>query len=568
MATTKEPIKWLIIDDFTPGIVSRRGPSSFFRPILGPKGSASVAGTFGCIASPAGHLIAGPGIVGGSGKTRPVAPSTVSRNAGMFIAGIFVNPNTSGAFSSPVAGQTVYPEVHVVLDYLDAAGGVGQVNRHMIWERYWGAALTREVIYSVSSLTDQSSAATSPPGFGVDWGMSRIGNLPILAMNWNEALGDGLSYIVPNNQFLGYFPDDAAPNVTGTHNIDRNNMGRMTTHGSRIIQFEVVPDQHGGGPLYVTNNEYVNYTDPAGSSTWPVQHSLYTPEENYGYGAFESVNAGELLLVKHRGGGVLISGDFNNPTVTRLPSVIGTGGYQTKGDATTIGFVYLTPHGAMAWRGADGSQLISDQIDPLFWLPGNQQSSDLNLCSNMAGSLAQVEAFGQFIFVTGGWIYDTQTKSWWYLDDPTASSYHYASSDGVNLFVSPAYLAVNKNILWNQYAINAPKRTYSWSSNLYEETTDRLVDVREVIVVAQGSGSGTDTVAVTVTDRETGASQAKTLTLKNDAYPHKYLISFNVATSMMQVRVDVDSGNTTYNAPSIQAIHIGYYPTTEVPETP
>lgn len=571
MAPSKDPIHWLAIDDFTPGIYTRKYQDpSLYQPVLGPKGSASPVGTFGCHATPSGALAALPGYAansssktrGGAG-VRPVANPSVSRNA-VTIAGIFVIPSVVSG-GPPPPGYALYPEVHIVFDYLDNAGGAGQVNREMRWERYLTQELgtpyaIRDVVLSVGPLSDQAAATASPHGWGVDWGMSRIGNLPIVAMSWAETLGSPATIIVPNNDFLGYFPDDAAPNVTGVHGIDLNNAGRMITHGGRIIQFEVTPSQHGAGVGYLVNNELINYTDPAGSHTWPVQQSSYAPEENYGYGAFESVNAGELLLVKHRGGGVLISGDFNNPTVTRLPSVIGTGGYQTKGDATSIGFCYLTPMGMFVWRGGDQSELISPQLDPMFWHPANAQNATLRGMADMGGSLAQVESFGQYIFVTGGWIYDTITKSWWYLTDPTVDSWHYASSDGYNLFAAPSVLNSSTKVMWAQFRQDIPGTTFTWTSNLVDETTNRYLDIREVVLTAQSEVAGGQ-VGVTIIDALDGTTtDVVTFNLDASNIPRKYHAKCGVQTHMLQVKVVSVSQSGTASAPIIHGIEIGYEP--------
>ena len=57
------------------------------------------------------------------------------------------------------------------------------------------------------------------------------------------------------------------------------------------------------------------------------------------HGAWGSISASELFLVRHSGGGYVISGDLNSPTVTRLPGVTSTNGIVQVAGQTPIGLV-------------------------------------------------------------------------------------------------------------------------------------------------------------------------------------------------------------------------------------
>ena len=57
-------------------------------------------------------------------------------------------------------------------------------------------------------------------------------------------------------------------------------------------------------------------------------------------GTLGVVTIDQLLVVKHFGGGALVAGDLDSPTITRLPYIESTGGLVCKGAHTPAGFVY------------------------------------------------------------------------------------------------------------------------------------------------------------------------------------------------------------------------------------
>lgn len=126
------------------------------------------------------------------------------------------------------------------------------------------------------------------------------------------------------------------------------------------------------------------------------------------FGTVGVITVDQLLLIKHFGGGALLSGDLADPTVTRLPYIESTGGIICKGTNTPIGFVYGSNRGIFLWQGGDTSDHISPQLDGFFW-DHTQGSTD----EIYAGSRGRMAYWNRLIWVPNNYVYDADKQSWW-----------------------------------------------------------------------------------------------------------------------------------------------------------
>lgn len=131
-------------------------------------------------------------------------------------------------------------------------------------------------------------------------------------------------------------------------------------------------------------------------------------------GTIGVVTVDQMLIVKHKGGGALVSGDLDNPTINRLPYIESTGGVICKGAPTPVGYVYGSPNGIFMWSGGDNTQKLSPQLDGFFW--NHTDGSDEE---QYAGSRGRMGFWNGFVCVPNNYLFDIETQSWWRFSIPT-----------------------------------------------------------------------------------------------------------------------------------------------------
>jgi hypothetical protein len=299
----------------------------------------------------------------------------------------------------------------------------------------------------------------------------------------------------------------------------------------------------------IPTNEQISFTDPAnsfnafaGPYSIGTQLQVFMQEFPNGYGAFGSISAGELFLVKHQGGGVLVSGDIASPTVTRLPGVVPTGGMGSRTASTPDGLVYYSRfNGLYIWNGSNTADKISDQLEDDFIF-----KVSVNKLLNFSLSLV---AWGDWIVTTNGYLYDTRTKSWWRLDDPSAYDIQWLSVGffNDNLYaIPPRVNNTTKTGAIRKYNARIPRLSYSWQSHPIAESIDRVIDIREIVLHTQGHG----TVTITLTGHS-GAQIAETFTVNDMTQPHRlrlptYIQGYNIVVSILSTGAGGDPAPVVY----------------------
>lgn len=537
-------IQFIDLDDFSAGIYSNSSishaaaPNINPGPFVAPSGSADASATWQCIALPGGGLGPLPGVVG-----------------------IF-NLSDLGITDPPVAGfvagllptqVTLDDEFVVFIEY--QSGGSNGVR---VWSGVRGTG--------VGNLLYQDDIMT-PPGGGIG-GSPYMFATRVAPTDPTTTIGEIVIVIpVADTSDLLLYPDPSAPTVFGVYDFGTNLAYMAFGFQNRICCFtNVIPSWPAPVTLNVNNDE-INYTDPPNSETFPgvTPGIIFAAEDPYGYGAVGSISAGELFLVKCRGGGVVIQGDINNPTVTFLPGVRPTGVIYGHADSNEAGLFYCSQGGsgseggggAHLWGGGNVSQKISQQLDDNFFLT-----------SFAMGTRAFdyfCQAWDRYMMFSNNYMYDQQTNSWWRFFNPTVASFFWICEGFLNhqfYGAVPAVAGVGTDFLW-QFDKTVPASSWQWQSLPIRVTEDRLTDMREVVVRYSNpyGGSGTFTMTISAID-EAGnvvASGSGPFTW-NTAVNRPQMQRFNIdcKSEDLTIRIAVQANTVGQPAPVVHGLSIGY----------
>jgi hypothetical protein len=555
--------KWLTIEDFTPGIITNlqmvypvnTGAS---RGVPGKQlGQAQAA--VGCIALPNGGLAPLPGIYtppwnGGS----PVIPplhglGTENMIAGFFVGGKIFDNGVNGGFASDelIVNQMNFDGTTANF-WLDSyrvsnigSGGTGVNNIYA----NTGAAIGTPVWTTMTGgLTRANAVATD------------VGN-PCWAVEFWFRAGSGQGskcmflYPDPTNYGTGGFVPYQLYGGTPAGGIP----GPFILHQNRIIQAELFGALWGSSQRDWWTAELLNYTDPPNGVAFGIQQEVFVQEDPSGYAAWGSQSASELFLVKNEGGGVVISGDLNSPTVTALPGVTPTAGIACRGASTPIGFVYaVNERGLWVWNGSNTSQKISNQLDDASFTPGE----GFGLHPLFAGPSVQIIQWGDWILASNDWLYDTNTGGWWQLPPGHEQSPHiwYGTSyDGDKLYACLPIPTTNSMI--DMYARSTPSTSYTWTSYPMRPPDvgkDKMLVAREVVVRAMGDGIVEIGVFSDAFSPTYSPSNILTFeTTQDNSTPSMQLITGGVPAQDIVISIFSEAASTG-PAPIVYSVAIGY----------
>lgn len=479
---TSEQIQYTRLNNFTPGIYSDSQSALTTRSATpAPLGAAQQTNTYRCIGLPGGGLAPLPG-----NTALYTVPNGANDSATVYYPTMIAVITPISTPLSPGVQTGANPDELIFgLNYVTTAPATKTYVYSLNMPGITGSGTpTATAIYAATSgtiLNGQSHAVTTihPTDY------TQPGN-PTFIFDANNA---SLCLAYPNPSALTTYGTFAWTPFTG----------QVLAHQGRMVTLTNSSYSHPGASL--TNNEQINFNDPPNSFTDPthIQHEVFVPETPFGYGAWGSISIGELFLVKHLGGAVYVTGDLANPSITRLPAIQSTGGLISMSISTPVGFMYPTASSGMyLWNGGSTAQKISQQLDDTFYI--------ITQPIRNSGILVQLEQWQEWVLCSNNWLYDTTTTSWWRLDDPTLTSTgitsllfrYYARSfyDNIMYAAVDNYTnAANPNVIW-QYDRNNPAASFSWQSHPIPVSTEKMVEVRELILTAQGSGK----ITITLTD--------------------------------------------------------------------
>lgn len=491
--------EWLHIDDFTPGIydfdfTNTVYPHQTVDNTPYPLGSAQFLGTSGCIAGPTGGLVPLPYLA-----VEPAPwPYTVDTN--IFIVG--VETNTARVMDYLEAGQAFTTELIIIAESDDGTSHVFAVNSYIVETED-----TNAILFSSSATTGKFWGSPYP-----QWTLltsEAAITFPVLVF----------PSIVPTDSqgLAGHmynYPSLAATTAYGTDDMvaasggDNAKTGQLICYDGRVLGVTTPNyDWPPGGSITFASNEFIEYTDPPGENTYDptgAEVAILVPENPFGYGVAGSISAGELFLVKKRGGGVLVLGDIDAPSsVTYLPGVRPTGNFFGKGDSTVLGFIYCSQGaGAWVWNGSNTSQKISSQLDDNFFdctTPTGMNSSNYGFFVKKWG--------GGLTLFSNSFVYSEAIQSWWRLNQDIPF-YHYVDAlDQHQIYALPLEITEADEAFLYTYDVRVPAPQFSWVSNelfpFISKTSDRVIDIREIIIKASNRFTEGGSVQVQVISGET-----------------------------------------------------------------
>lgn len=547
--------QWLDITDFSAGCYSHDNtpsPTQVDRLLPAPPGAADAAGTYGCLCLPQGGLGALPALVDAYTWTATDNGAGTNYLVGLLIHDELGDGNTEAFVINEFDdGVNRYYDAYSYIVETTTFTAI-QTNTESTASGLFGApypVFTRAnliFVATVSLSTTTSITGTFPasivPGmfafilFGTGTippdttVISNSGSTIVLSNATTAGTADvgfssttmpGSPVIVfptagpasptdPASGQLYMYPNPATPTsytpLPMIYDLGGGNWSSITgqtiAHQSRIIILagQNEPYPAGGG---FSDNEQINYTDPPLSPALGNQKTILVAEEPYGYGAWGSINAGELFLVKKRGGGVVLTGDIFSPNVTYLPGVQPTGGFVGQANSGMAGFFYCSyANGAWLWNGGNTAQKISTQLDDLFYLPPEWTT----IQSNNYGYYTQ--SIGDKTYFSNNWLYDQRAHSWWkyYPDEAQGGTSMFWVQPVAGQYIYTAALSFTSsgNFL---YRFDTSKSTqgYQWRSLPLrlvagDELQDRVTDVREVVVRASCAVPSAAAVTLTLLD--------------------------------------------------------------------
>lgn len=481
--------EWINIRDFRPGIADNPGANY-------PPGQAQRQFTWRCIANRAGALVPLPqgipmNMIGIIGEADTAA-----------IDGLYLPPIT---VAPQVETMTLSPPHELVVGSEILFGGQRFQRLHR-FRRYSLSSLNYSTLVSRAD-PDTSAPVSTLGGFhpvGMSFGTTRsnranpnIPGVPVFVANW--WLGPGVGYLIE-------FPDDQNPGSGTPYLIFSNNtwIASVTAHQARVVVDKIAANSHGPGGAVAIMSENVSWS--ATSDVTPGNFStpdiVFVVENPSGLAFMHSMSANELFAVKSASGGVYVSGDLNYATIVNLPLVTGCDIGITP-VSSDVGVIYASrSSGVWAWSHGDTSTLLSPQMDPLFWTLVDNIGTGID---DFGGISYQFARSDDWVLCPNNFLYDTQLKSWWRLEQPTAPisgsdvatspqfrymaanfRYFYGAHSWFSQAVPPPAGVLNTPVWY--YDRSNPSNNFSWCSQPLWETVDSLVDIREITLRVEGAG--------------------------------------------------------------------------------
>lgn len=385
--------------------------------------------------------------------------------------------------------------------------------------------------------------------------------------NWpNNVLND--PYLATAHQGRLVMVDrTTAPNTLATE------YDQSGTAGGVYSYTDIVRYSDYGLPLQdtvtITQAAYGSYPANLGSKQY---NATFFAEDVVAHtGTIGTVTNDQLLIVKHRGGAVLVTGDLDNPVVRRLPSVESTNGIVSKGVQTPIGFVYGSRNGIYAWQGGDKSVKLSKNLEGFFW--DHTQGSSVERYSGSRGRLGY---WNNMVWVPNNYVYDTVGGGWWrhkYTNAAVFPCNAYLERTDGNLWALAYKVGPqtgNSTTVAVQFDRNKLGTYYTWQSQPLVETQDRLLSFHDIRILVTSNHLGTETATIkttltgydsagnvtTVVNTFTPLQMNKPQNLRQDIQPN-FVAEYVTLRIEAQVLVTAGGAPGASAAPKIHAVTIG-----------
>lgn len=553
-----DTLKKIAISDFSPGIMQKLnrlgGDTAMF-----PLGAADKTNTYRCIALPGGGLGPLPQ------RTVSYSRSPATPEAGAFASVFNGHVTISGAhmagpiFAAGGAGFT-RQELHIAYEWGFNVSGT-QYTRKYTWERHrlWEATPGIDTIVGYAS-TAEGGTITAPQmrptwfhTYRADASSQLAIGAPLVVGGW-YAGGGGLA-----QRFWSTYPNPTTltSDTPGPIRAASNPEG-IFGHQGRSVELDQTTWSHGSVGTW-SFNEQVFYTKVnLASLDNNSLAAVYGQEDAEGFGAFASVNASELMLVRIGYGGYIIRGDLNNPTVIFVPGIPGTGNSRHTAAITPVGLVYGSRNGGVwAWAGGDTADLLSPQLDNDFWLPGGQPNDFVDYAGKFA-------FWKEYILTPHNWLYDWRNKSWWRIEDSgVIDIVHWCqNTDSHVIYGAPGSVNNTQTVSLAGWDAGVPATSWSWESQALPLGDYRTAQPREVVIIAQGVG----TVKFTLSGWDSQGnlvSENHTATWASASIPEAFRFPVNL-NQLTHMRIRLEATATAAATPIVWEANIMYRPDTHL----
>lgn len=576
----REVDDYLSIRDFSPGIHQRPSPNV-------PPGAATLENTYRCMSHQGGILGPAPKLV--DTINGPLSPADILEAGDTFlseefrISGIMANDPVFSTETEAGTDQS-NTELYVAIEYWITDDS--DADDDHLWLTVWryshheGATAEWELVWD-------EDIDKGPTGFDPDVRPKRCWFMQGRSNSADNLQSGPICVAWVYDGWAVMFPDDTNPTVNGTVDLPGslgdavgNPSGLIVpadavAHQGRIVIFPLTLTGDGtidSVAVVYTSNENIYWTesndwtilDPSLSSFFQTSFFFEIPT---GYAVMESLTAGELLLIKAKGGGGVVRGSLNDPTAISKPLLRGAGHSQNRGTRFPGGFIYpIDAGGIEMWPGGDGTIDITPQMDGDFWRPPPvAPANGTQTATGWGYQFTGCGTFGDYVLLPNNFImdrdsFDGKTMAVWRLEDPDTFIAHYWTVDWKQrwAWAAPSGFGDDEDVALYQFDANILADTYSYQTHplALSEDPERMVTVREVVLEA--TGEGTVTITITGADGDT-ESQIYNLDsdMPNPDFPRAVRKGFSVTSSHVQVKIETDSGDADTPAPYVHAIHIG-----------
>lgn len=555
--------QWELWSDFRPGIISNArfaygaNDNVAAVPYTGQPAAAQAEGTYGCIALTNGGLAPMPGLVG-----TVVGPSAAFQDG--------VNNYITGAlgygpvFTTGIDGDELLYCIESIKTndrQLTICATLVAENLTVLWNRVlksFGPSAATNTLTTTFGFTAAMTMTNPADSTGAATGTAGVA---ITTSFFNDA--------TTATKYLGIYPDPSHPGTTvvphdySTDLPSKGDGGIVIAHQNRIIYLLANSWLWTTGGGLVAQFEEWYYTDPPntvpgnGNPDSLAQDVVFVQEWPVGVGAWGSMSAGELFLVKNRGGGFIVSGDLNNPTVTFLGGVTPSFTRAYLSAQTPVGMAYASAaNGCWLWNGSNVSQKISEQLNDDFFISPNQPP-------NVAIQGA-MQAWQDLLLAPNNYVYDTTNGGWWKLDNQTVPySWYGVSYEGLSLYAFPGFVTSHTQPIAYRYSKNHPASAWQWVSYPLQVSKNESITIKEIVLRVQGAG--TLTVTATGVNATTGTTLPASYTFTTTAQAAMY--RFDAGTDGLRAQ-DITitiaaEGTDSGPAPILYSVGIAYIPGTK-----
>jgi hypothetical protein len=601
----------ITIQDFRPGIFSDYHAALAATPAETTEGAglmvpgvATVENTYRCVADRAGSLTPLPALA--SGKTSGQLPNDEASSkyltgmhasylldatilTEMFVEGTQVPDDSDRAAVFTMYGQwyetdlfrwTVIATMHRMFhgstekqDIMWAKVNASLLASEQAKAQIGGGNFTtfRTQELAASNFTRQSMAwvAYGAPGYSATspaWVTGTMSAGEQALTDFDDA--NSTAYpATASARILGLFPDFDDINSSKSKFLSISGFTAVTllaTHAGRLIGLSRDHGEFGqttAAAQLGNLTEHVHYTPPfdfdASLGIGDLEFGTFGETKPYLSGIVASITSDDLLLIRDHGGGIMVRGDLNDPTIIQLPFVHSTRGVKSLPVSTPFGLFYGTRNGVYVWTGGETSEHVSPQIDGFFWNNDTEAREHL-------GSRGRFAWWEPWVCVPNNYLFDTRHQSWWRLDEILNSAgfncYDVAPSSN-NLYAFPWRLDETNNVQWYTATPETLAQTYSWQSQPLAGLGDRVISAKDVRILATNPTANASTVTVTLSgfkaDGTAVTPVSTVLNLAANVRPQQVdaVLEPNFIARYVQVRIEASGVGQV--APKVHALSIG-----------